>query len=54
VSVDFVLDVNRHLWILELNASPQKSMYREIRGFRNIARLYRAPLQYAVYLYEQQ
>lgn len=54
VSVDFVLDQSYHPWIVELNASPQKTIYREIRGFRNIAHLYRAPLLYAYHLYEQQ
>jgi hypothetical protein len=45
LSVDFIVDRQRHPWIIEVNGSPQKKIYRDLRGFRDWGRLYRTPLQ---------
>lgn len=46
-SVDFALDYDDQLWIMELNGMPQKDLYNRIR---NQYRVYKRPLQYAYYL----
>ncbi|SFJ44775.1 YheC/D like ATP-grasp [Paenibacillus sp. UNC496MF] len=50
LSVDFVLDEQRKLWIIELNGKPQKDLYKELTGctFKNL--IYIRPLEYAYYL----
>jgi glutathione synthase/RimK-type ligase-like ATP-grasp enzyme len=45
LSVDFIVDRQRHPWIIEVNGSPQKKIYRDLHGFRDWDRLYRTPLQ---------
>ena len=50
LSVDFMVDEERKPWVIELNGKPQKSIYREIIGFKHYRRIYRRPLEYAYYL----
>jgi hypothetical protein len=47
LSVDFALDNDGRIWIIEINGKPQKDIYKEIKHYR---RVYRRPLQYAAYL----
>ncbi|GGG58130.1 YheC/YheD family endospore coat-associated protein [Paenibacillus radicis (ex Gao et al. 2016)] len=46
-SVDFTLDNNEHLWIIELNGQPQKKLYD---GLLNQFEVFKRPLDYAGYL----
>ncbi len=48
LSVDFALDTKGKPWIIELNAMPQKSLYRALGNERSA---YSRPLEYASYLY---
>ncbi|MFC5648815.1 YheC/YheD family protein [Paenibacillus solisilvae] len=47
-SVDFALDNDDHIWIIELNGKPQKDLYDRIR---NQFAVYKRPIQYAQYLH---
>lgn len=47
LSVDFTLDQEDRLWIIELNGKPQKKIYHHMRGHFLV---YKRPLQYANYL----
>ncbi|WP_082927704.1 YheC/YheD family protein [Paenibacillus oryzisoli] len=49
LSVDFVLDKQSKLWIIELNGMPQKSIYEDLKGFK-LKDLYRKPMEYAYHL----
>lgn len=46
-SVDFALDSDAHLWIIEVNGKPQKDLYV---GIRKQYTVYKRPIQYARYL----
>ncbi|MFC5449154.1 YheC/YheD family protein [Paenibacillus aestuarii] len=48
LSVDFVLDEQRTLWIIELNGKPQKSIYEDLNCYKR--KIYSRPLEYAYYL----
>jgi hypothetical protein len=48
LSVDFVIDEQSKLWIIELNGKPQKNLYKDLNGFKR--KVYRRPLEYAYYL----
>lgn len=48
LSVDFVLDEQRRLWIIELNGKPQKDIYKDFKRINRI--IYSRPLEYAYYL----
>jgi hypothetical protein len=48
LSVDFVLDEQRKLWIIELNGKPQKNIYKNLKCY--IRKIYSRPLDYAYYL----
>jgi glutathione synthase/RimK-type ligase-like ATP-grasp enzyme len=50
LSVDFVLDKDWNLWIIELNGKPQKSIYKDIKNFQHQQLIYSKPLKYANYL----
>lgn len=50
LSVDFVLDEQKKLWIIELNGNPQKSIYKDLKYFKNKNIIYSRPLEYAYYL----
>ena len=50
LSVDFVLDKEMKLWIIELNGKPQKSIYKDIKNFEYEQLIYRRPVEYAYYL----
>nr|WP_243864790.1 YheC/YheD family protein [Paenibacillus castaneae] len=50
LSVDFVLDDQNKLWIIELNGKPQKDIYNDLRDSKKKKRIYRRPLEYAYYL----
>ncbi|KRF04769.1 hypothetical protein ASG89_20915 [Paenibacillus sp. Soil766] len=49
LSVDFVLDKQSKLWIIELNGKPQKNIYEDLKDFKH-KDLYRRPMEYAYYL----
>lgn len=48
LSVDFALDNNERLWIIEVNGKPQKEIYDQLSGQNEV---YKRPLQYAAYLH---
>lgn len=48
LSVDFVLDEQRKLWIIELNGKPQKNIYKDLTCYKR--KIYSRPLEYAYYL----
>lgn len=50
ISVDFVLDEEMKLWIIELNGKPQKRIYKDINNFKYEQLIYRRPVEYAYYL----
>jgi hypothetical protein len=50
LSVDFVLDEQRKLWIIELNGKPQKNIYNDIKCFKHKKLIYSRPMEYAYYL----
>jgi hypothetical protein len=50
ISVNFVLDKEMKLWIIELNGKPQKSIYKDIKNFKYEQLIYRRPLEYAYFL----
>jgi hypothetical protein len=50
LSVDFVIDEQRKLWIIELNGKPQKNIYNKIKCFKYKKQIYSRPMEYAYYL----
>ncbi|MBP1992271.1 YheC/YheD family endospore coat-associated protein [Paenibacillus eucommiae] len=50
LSVDFVLDEQRKLWIIELNGKPQKDIYKDLKSLKHEKLIYSRPLEYAYYL----
>jgi hypothetical protein len=52
LSIDFGIDVNGGLWIIEVNGKPQKSLYRDLLDIQERSTVYRKPLEYALFLYE--
>lgn len=50
LSVDFGLDVNGALWIIEVNGNPQKNIYQNVPNLDNKALVFKRPLQYARFL----
>jgi glutathione synthase/RimK-type ligase-like ATP-grasp enzyme len=50
LSVDFVLDDQSKLWIIELNGKPQKNLYKDIKSFKLKKIIYGRPMEYAYYL----
>ena len=50
LSVDYVVDEQDKLWIIEINGKPQKSIYSELPGYAFKTRIYKRPLEYAGYL----
>ncbi|MBD0382215.1 YheC/YheD family endospore coat-associated protein [Paenibacillus sedimenti] len=53
VSVDYGLDINGALWIIEMNGKPQKKIYNDVAGIGDRSAMYRRPLEYASYLAAQ-
>jgi glutathione synthase/RimK-type ligase-like ATP-grasp enzyme len=49
LSVDFVLDNQSKLWIIELNGMPQKNIYEDLKDFK-LKDLYRKPMEFAYHL----
>lgn len=49
LSVDFVIDEQSKLWIIELNGKPQKNIYKGVTG-KHKKIIYSRPLEYAYYL----
>jgi len=47
LSVDFVIDEQGKLWIIELNGKPQKNMYKDVKHKKVI---FSRPIEYAYYL----
>ncbi|UNC91918.1 YheC/YheD family endospore coat-associated protein [Candidatus Contubernalis alkaliaceticus] len=50
LSVDFIIDEDGKLWITEINGKPQKSIYKDIKNFKDKQLIYRRPMEYAYYL----
>ncbi|MCR8658647.1 YheC/YheD family endospore coat-associated protein [Paenibacillus endoradicis] len=50
LSVDFVVDEHRNLWIIELNGKPQKKIFEDMDCFKDKELIYSRPLEYAYYL----
>jgi hypothetical protein len=55
LSVDLVVDQRLQFWIIELNASPEKNLYRDpsCRSRKRINRMFSLPMQYAEYLFRR-
>ncbi len=47
ISVDFGIDNNGKLWIIEINGYPQKSIYKDLKNAQDV---YKNPIQYAIFL----
>ncbi|WP_216855300.1 YheC/YheD family protein [Paenibacillus alba] len=50
LSVDFAIDKDSKLRIIELNGTPQKSIYKGIKNFKSKKMIYSRPLEYDYYL----
>ncbi|WP_139995649.1 YheC/YheD family protein [Paenibacillus paridis] len=50
LSVDFVIDKQKKLWIIELNGKPQKDIYKDLKSPELTKRIYSSPLQFAYYI----
>lgn len=50
LSVDFVVDEQGKLWIIELNGKPQKNIFEDMKYFKDKNLVYSRPLEYAFYL----
>ncbi|NBD25198.1 YheC/YheD family endospore coat-associated protein [Paenibacillus glycinis] len=50
LSVDYVVDTDKRLWIIEMNGKPHKSIYASLKGYAFRRRIYRRPMEYAAYL----
>ena len=50
LGVDFILDENKHPWIIEVNGKPQKSIFKGLENFQHQEVIYQRPLEYACYL----
>ncbi|SEO76057.1 YheC/YheD family protein [Paenibacillus sp. OV219] len=50
LSVDFAIDEQGKLWIIELNGKPQKSIYKDMKSSKHKNLVYSRPLEYAYYL----
>jgi len=46
LSVDFAIDKDSNLWIIELNGKPQKSIYNIIKNFKSKKLIYSRPLEF--------
>jgi hypothetical protein len=53
LSVDFVLDREMKLWIIEINGKPQKTIYQDMKNSKSADLVYRRPLEYSYYLSRQ-
>lgn len=47
LSVDFGLDYEGKLWIIEVNGNPQRTLYKELENYQDV---YRNPIGYAQFL----
>nr|WP_170312256.1 YheC/YheD family protein [Paenibacillus sacheonensis] len=52
LSVDFIVDTENRLWIIELNGKPHKSIYEDLKGRAFQQHIFRRPMEYAAYLAE--
>ncbi|MDR6550731.1 YheC/YheD family protein [Paenibacillus qinlingensis] len=50
LSVDFAIDIESKLRIIEINGMPQKSIYNDIKNFKYKKIIHCRPLEYAYYL----
>jgi len=50
LSIDYMLDGDMNLWIIEINGKPQKSIYKDAMRFDYEYLAYSRPLEYAYYL----
>lgn len=50
ISVDFGLEQNGSIWIIELNAKPMKSLFGALGSPQIVQNIYEQPLNYALYL----
>lgn len=51
ISVDYVMDEEEKLWMIEMNGKPQKSIYTDLsQQLKNYHHLYSKPMEYAYYL----
>ncbi len=54
ISVDYGIDVQNRLWIIELNGKPQKNIYNDPSCVKYKELIYKRPLEYASYLSQQE
>ncbi|WP_052144778.1 YheC/YheD family endospore coat-associated protein [Halalkalibacter okhensis] len=50
LGIDFGLDEEKKLWIIEINGKPQKNIYQDLKGYRHKQLIYSRPVEYAYYL----
>ena len=53
ISVDFALDTEGHLWIIEVNGKPDRNLFFTLRDEELIKRILVSPLEYACFLANQ-
>lgn len=46
-SVDFAIDSNDKIWIIELNGDPQRTLFKDLKHYQDV---YRNPIRYARFL----
>lgn len=51
ICVDFVIDRNEHLWLMEVNSKPNKQLYSELADQASYHQAYLNPLLYGNYLH---
>jgi hypothetical protein len=51
ISVDLVMDQEGHIWIIEINGKPQKSLYDEIKVNKKV--VYSRPIEYGISLHSR-
>ena len=50
ICVDFALDEEGNLWIIEVNGKPDKNLFFYLKDEQLLKRLYSAPFKYAYFL----
>jgi len=50
LGIDFALDEERKLWIIEINGKPQKDIYKDLKGYQYKKLIYSRSIEYAYYL----
>ncbi|MFC5711789.1 YheC/YheD family protein [Thalassorhabdus alkalitolerans] len=52
LSIDFALDKENRLWIIEANGQPQKKIITKLDDEDSTIKIYKTPLEYGYYLFQ--